>query len=303
MNINKAPIALFAYRRVGHTQRTIDALLQNSEAKDSDLLLFCDGPKGEEDLESVLEVRSFASKISGFKSVKTIFRERNLGLAKSILTGVAEVLSNYDSIIVLEDDIVIHPQFLEYMNFYLTTFENDERIGCIHGYIYPVSGLPDFFFLKGADCWGWASWKRVWKNFNQDGSDLLGQLQVKKLEYDFDFLGSFPYTQMLRDQINGKNDSWAIRWYADCFLKGLLCLYPGRSLVQNIGLDLSGTHSGLDPLLSPELSVDRMKFVSNLPVKESIAAKKKISRFFRGKQTSIAAVKRFVRRIVSFILK
>ncbi|EPG75805.1 glycosyltransferase, group 2 family [Leptospira fainei serovar Hurstbridge str. BUT 6] len=303
MNNSKAPIALFAYRRVAHTRRTIEALLQNPDAKDSHLILFCDGPKGDDDLESVVALRNFANTVSGFKSVKTIFREHNLGLAKSILTGVTEVLENYNSIIVLEDDIVTHPQFLEYMNFYLTTFENDERVGCIHGYVYPVLGLPEFFFLKGADCWGWASWKRVWKKFNQDGSELLQQLQVKKLESDFDFFNSFPYTQMLRDQIAGRNDSWAIRWYADCFLKGLLCLYPGRSLVQNIGLDLSGTHSGLDPSLSPEFSIDKMKFDDRLPITESIMAKKKISRFFRMKQTSVAKIKRLLRRIVSYILK
>ncbi|TGK09948.1 glycosyltransferase family 2 protein [Leptospira fletcheri] len=290
-----APIALFAYRRLAHTKRTIEALLENAESKYSEIFLFCDGPKNKEVEDSVLEVRNYLSIVSGFKSVKLIFRERNLGLAKSILTGVTEVLAQYDSVIVLEDDIVTHPQFLTYMNYYLKLYENDDRISCISGYSYPIADLPEFFFLKGADCWGWASWSRVWSRLNSNGSELLHQIEGKNLENDFDFYDSFPYTQMLRDQIQGKNDSWAIRWYADCFLKNLLCLYPGRSLVQNIGLDLTGTHSGLNMDLSPEVSKSRFLFTPNLKVEESIVAKKKFARYFKPRKFPFF---RLIRRII-----
>src|SRR5262249_20857247 len=111
------------------------------------------------------------------------------------------------------------------------------------GYCYPTGEpLPETFFLEGADCWGWATWARAWANFDADGSRLLAQLRARKLEHRFDFDGSYPFTRMLGEQIAGRNSSWAIRWHAACFLKGLLTLYPGRSLVENIGNDGSGTH-------------------------------------------------------------
>jgi hypothetical protein len=148
-------------------------------------------------------------------------------------------------VIVLEDDLLPSVHFLRYMNDALHMYERDERVISIHAYAYPVkSALPETFFLRGADCWGWGTWKRGWDLFDADGPKLLRELEQRKLTQDFDLDGSYPYTQMLRDCIAGRNDSWAIRWYASAYLKGKLTLYPGSSQVQNIGADGSGSHVG-----------------------------------------------------------
>jgi hypothetical protein len=183
--------------------------------------------------------------VQGFRSITIIERDKNLGLANSIIDGVTNIVNQYGKVIVLEDDMITSPYFLTYMNSGLTLYEKDERVASIHGYIYPVKNkLPDYFFLRGADCWGWATWKRGWDFFNSDGQFLLNEIKRQKLERLFNFNDSYDYTGMLQMQIDGKVSSWAIRWYASAFLADKYTLYPGISFVKNIGLDGSGTHCG-----------------------------------------------------------
>jgi hypothetical protein len=241
-----APITLFTYSRPDHTRRTVECLLQNTLASESDLIVYSDAARTVEKQPAVDEVRAYLKTITGFHSVTIRLRPENFGLAKSIIQGVTEVIQQTDRIIVLEDDMVTSPHFLTYMNEALERYADDERVASIHGYVYPVDQpLPEAFFLPGADCWGWATWQRGWKNFNSDGQYLLSELKRRKLIHAFDFNGVYPYSKMLEDQISGANDSWAVRWYASAFLAGKLTLYPGRSLVHNIGNDSSGTHCGV----------------------------------------------------------
>ncbi len=240
-----APIALFVYNRPDHTRRTVEALQKNVRALESELIIFSDGPKNTETEKAVHEVRTYIKTIAGFKSVKIIESTTNRGLAQSIIAGVTDVVNRFGRIIVVEDDLVTSPYFLTYMNTGLDLYENEARVASIHGYIYPVkSVLPETFFLRGADCWGWSTWKRAWDIFEPDGAKLLSELQEKDLITSFDMDGSYSYSSMLERQIRGENNSWAIRWHASVFLKNMLTLYPGVSLVQNIGQDNSGTHAG-----------------------------------------------------------
>ena len=145
--------------------------------------------------------------------------------------------------------------FLRFMNDGLDRYADDERVASIHAYIYPLARpAPETFFLRGADCWGWATWRRAWEHFNPDGKTLLQQLEAHGLTRAFDFDGTAAFTEMLENQIRGLNNSWAIRWHAACFLDGLLTLYPGRSLVHNIGNDGSGTHRSDDSAWSSSAS-------------------------------------------------
>lgn len=240
-----APIALFVYNRPDHTERTIEALKQNSLAEQSELLIFSDAPKGDSDFSKVAEVRAYLREITGFRSISIFESEVNKGLSGSIINGVNLVFEKSERIIVLEDDMVTSPFFLEYMNNALELYESNLSVGCVHGWNYQLDTSEideDTFFLPGADCWGWATWKRAWDLFEKDGSKLLQELQLKNLEYTFNRRNTMPFVQMLKDQIEGNNDSWAIRWHASLFLKNKFCLHPVNSLVRNIGMDGSGTH-------------------------------------------------------------
>lgn len=241
----RAPITLFTYARPDHTQRTVEALLRNLDVNEHDLIVYSDAPRTPDKAQAVAAVREYLQTITGFRSVTIHHRTHNFGLAKSIIAGVSEVLSSHERIIVLEDDLVTSRHFLCYVNEALDRFDDDDRVISVHGYVYPVQEmLPEAFFLRGADCWGWATWRRGWSMFNPDGQALLDELKRRDLVKQFDFNGTYGYSEMLESQIKGANDSWAIRWHASAFVADKLTLYPGRSLVHNIGNDSSGTHCG-----------------------------------------------------------
>lgn len=236
-----APIILFVYNRPSHTEQTISALQKNKLADQSDLFIFSDAPKTDDDIKLVQDVRNYIYKIDGFKSVKIVERQKNWGLANSIISGVTDILNQHNKVIVLEDDLLTSPYFLKFMNDSLTFYENERLVGMIHGHIYNISGLPDLFFMYKAGCLGWGTWKRAWNEVSFDGKKLLQEIKENKLEYKFDINKSYPYVKMLSDQVQGKNNSWAIRLYASFILKDMLTFYPGNSLVSHIGFDI-GTH-------------------------------------------------------------
>ena len=259
--MDPAPIVLFVYNRLWHTQQTVESLQNNVLSKQSELYIYSDEANTEKIQKSVNEVRQYIDKIDGFKSVTIIKRIKNFGLAESIIDGVTTIVNQYGRIIVLEDDMVVSPYFLEYMNEALEQFVDDDRIISVHGYVYPVEiELPEPFFLPGADCWGWATWRRGWALFNSDGQYLLDELVRRHLIQEFDYNGAYPFLNMLKDQIKGENDSWAIRWLASAFLANKLTLYPGRSLVNNIGNDSSGTHCNTTEDFDVELSKTSINF-------------------------------------------
>ena len=281
-----APIVLFVYNRLWHTQETINALKKNSLALESELFIYADGAKNEKDSHQVLQVRNYIKGIDGFKKVTIIERDINLGLADSIITGVSKIVDKFDKIIVLEDDLVTSPLFLRFMNDALELYERDNEVASIHGYQYPLKdsqNLPDTFFIKGADCWGWATWSRGWNLFEPNAKKLLNDLHSKGLQKELDFNNSYGYTRMLKNQIDGKVNSWAIRWYVSCFLKRKLTLYPKQSYVQNIGNDDSGTHSTqTDDFFIENLSQELLSLNKLVVFSEDLQAKKSMERYFKS---------------------
>lgn len=272
-----APIALFAFRRSEHLSQCLESLRANPSSARTSLRIFCDGARDEADVDAVERTRQVARAAEGFAQVSVVEQPTNRGLAASVMSGVSEILSEHDRVIVVEDDLVVASDFLEYMNAGLDLYEHDDDVVSIHGFTYAVDEpLPQTFFLRGADCWGWATWRRGWQVFNPDGRQLLAELDERGMRAAFDFDGAYPYRRMLQDQVNGKVDSWAIRWYASAFLAGKVTLYPGRSLVENIGMDGSGTHS----THSESHDARRASFdfpMIRIPTVESPAARKAIS--------------------------
>lgn len=277
-----APIALFAFNRPAHLTSCLESLRANPEAAASALHVFCDGARHAADAEGVAAVRRIARAATGFASVAVVEQPENRGLARSVIAGVTALLACNETVIVVEDDLVVAPGFLRFMNDALDMYARDECVASVHGYVYPVSEpLPDSFFLRGADCWGWATWGRAWRIFEADGAALLRALRERGLERRFDLDGAYPYTRMLAEQVAGRNASWAVRWHASCFLRDMLTLYPGRSLVQNIGNDASGTHCADTGRFTVDIAV-RPSVLQRIPLVESEAARRAFARFLRG---------------------
>lgn len=253
-----APIAFFAYKRPEHTKRSLESLHQNLGAKDSELFIYCDGVKRPEDSESVELVRKIVKSQKWCGTVHIIEREQNIGLANSIISGVTEICDRYGKIIVIEDDLVLSPYFLKFMNASLDLYKNESRVMQVSGYIFPVNldiVKTDTLFLPFTTSWGWATWKRAWDCF--DPSSINNDYEIiknnVKRKCQFNLNNSYPYFDILNAQINHKIDSWAIRWYLATFLLNGLTLYPKFSLVENIGFDGSGTHCGLSLNFSSDI--------------------------------------------------
>lgn len=244
-----APIALFVYNRPKHTARTLKFLQQNELASESRLFVFSDGARSAEDEANVLEVREILKNIEGFKSVEIIARSENMGLANSIIAGVGKLTATYGQVIVFEDDLISSPYTLTYFNEALNRYRNEEKVMHIGAYMYNLkdAGLPQSFFYRAATSWGWATWERAWRHFEPDIDSLMAQFDTaKKTAFSIDH--SMNFWKQMQDFKAGRNNSWAIRWYASIFLKAGLTLNPGQSLINNIGHDGSGIHSGINDI-------------------------------------------------------
>lgn len=292
-----APVALFAYNRPSHLRQVVESLLKNKEASATDLYIFSDGAKNQESASDVEAVREYVRTIVGFRSLSVVERDRNFGLAASVIAGVSKICVSAGRVIVLEDDLVVAPYFLQFMNDGLNRYEEDIRVGSILGYSLPLPiPLPETYFVRGADCYGWATWQRAWKFFELDGSKLLNALMQSKQSEVLDMNGALDFTQMLKDQIAQKNDSWAIRWHASMFLRGMLTLTPNKSLVINIGADGSGTNFGRETLLDTKLANAPVN-LDAIPVVEHYAARVATERYYRSYKSLRARVLRRLLRM------
>ncbi|WP_457390629.1 glycosyltransferase family 2 protein [Roseateles sp. P5_E1] len=242
-----APIALFTFKRPVHTQRTLEALARNPEFLRSELHIFCDGSRRPDEDAAVEATRDVARKFP--HPNKTVHdAPSNRGLAASIISGVGRLCAEHGRVIVVEDDLVVAPVFLDFLNRGLERYENDDRVMQISGHMFPVdlsSNESDAVFLPFTTSWGWATWQRAWKHFDpsmKSFSTVEGSRATRKR---FNLGDAYPYYSMLKKQKAGMIDSWAIRWYLSVFVRDGLALYPRRSLVSNEGFDGSGMNCGV----------------------------------------------------------
>lgn len=268
-----APIVLFVYNRLSHTKQTVEALQNNILAKQSNLYIFSDGPKNET-VEEVNKVRAYIKTISGFKSVTIYESQYNKGLANSIIDGVTQILKQYGKIIVLEDDLETNQWFLTFMNDALNKYENKNNIFMIGGHNVKIK-IPfwytqDYYLVHRSCSWGWGTWLNKWefadwtvKGYNDF---IKNESEIQK----FNRIGS-DVTPMLKSQMEGKIDSWAIRWEFCMFKHDAYCLRPVYSLVNNIGLDGTGVHCGKTDASEITYKLyNKNKYKINLPTKPLI---------------------------------
>jgi hypothetical protein len=238
-----APIGLFAYNRPEHLERTLAALAACPELASSQLTIFCDGAKTPEAHAAVAATRAAARSLAP-KGTRIVERDHNLGLAKSMRTGVSALCDEFERAIILEDDLEVSPTFLTFMNAALDRYADDPRVMQVSGYMFPVeiAGVDDALFVPLISCWGWATWRRAWTQLGSGAAhyERVAASPVERRRFDLD--GGFPYFEMLERQHRGEVDSWGIGWYLDVFAADGLVLYPRLSLVANRGHDGTGAH-------------------------------------------------------------
>lgn len=236
-------IILFTYRRIPN--KTIESLLKNSLAQKSEIFIFSDGYKNEKDKNDVLKVRNYLKTINGFKKITIIEREKKYGLAKNIINGVTKIINQYGNVIVLEDDLIVSSDFLQFMNEALNFYEKDEKIWAISGYTPKLKSLEnydkDVYLSVRANSWGWATWKDRWNSIDWNIKDWQEFKRNRDAIKKFNLGGNDLY-KMLELQMLGKIDSWAIRWCYNQFKHNKYAIYPKCSKIKNIGFDKIGTH-------------------------------------------------------------
>jgi GT2 family glycosyltransferase len=280
-----APVVLFAYNRPEHLRGTLESLAANAGAGETELYIHCDGAKPQADeaeREQVQQVRKVIREKQWCGRVTIVESETNRGLAASIVQGVQDVLSRHGSVIVLEDDLLLAPGFLRYMNDALRCYENDAEVMHISGYMFPVNvDLPETFFLQLTSCWGWATWRRAFAQFEPDARKLLEGLEQRDLLGTFNFDGAYDYAGQLRANAAGALRTWAVRWYASVLLQGGLALFPRKALVANTGFDGSGANCrNPDQRFVHEMGGDIR--VTRSALKESLAARKAVRSALQG---------------------
>ncbi len=276
-------VGIVAYQRPKHLRNCLASLRQNPEFATTEVTVFIDGPRSEPEALLTAQVVAVVESFNAAGNVQAVRRPANLGLARSVIEAVDSQLARHESVIMLEDDLVVSQYFLRFMNEAMRRYRDDARVASVHAYIYPVeTELPETFFLRGADCLGWGTWRRAWSAFEADGHALQAQLRQLGPDAveDFDFGGSYPYSRMLEHQASGHTDSWAIRWYASAFVRGMLTLYPARSLVLHAGGDGSGTNVGMTDVFDVVLSEGPVR-VADIEVEESEEARAAFEAYFR----------------------
>jgi len=281
--MNFAPIIIFIYNRLHHLDRLFNSLQRNDLFKKSKVLIFSDGPKNQIDKDKINKVRESLKKRLIPKNSEIIENDVNLGLSRNVIGGLNKTFQIYDRAIILEDDLELSPFFLNYMNDALNLYETSENVASISGYMYPIEPKKfsnNYFFLKLIESWGWGTWKRAWNIFENDSLQLKKKIDEKQLANEFNFESGISYYKMLTDNINGLNDSWAVRWYASTFLKNMNTLFPSKSFVKNIGVDDSGEHCSYTTVYDTLVNFDYKKLEKNHSL-ESLSDRLVVQSFFR----------------------
>lgn len=240
----KTPIALFAYNRPQHLELALGSLARCDRLDECDLHIFSDGPKSPKQATAVEASRRIGRDWANRLGAEVVERSENCGLSRSVVAGVTELSESYGRVIVLEDDLIVTPDFLKYMIQSLDRYRDEPQVLQISGYMFPVQYSPcsDVFFLPLTTTWGWATWDRAWRIFDWEATGSREKLADPQVRWRFNLDDSYPYTTMLKDRLKGRNDSWGILWWWAVFSVGGLVLHPKQSLVWVGGWDRSGTH-------------------------------------------------------------
>jgi len=303
--IRKTPVALFIYNRPAHARLALESLSRCRRLDECVLRIYCDGPKRVEDSASTTTAREVAHEWAARLNAEMIERDTNLGLARSVVTGVSELCDQYGRVIVVEDDFLLGPSFLDYMLTALDRYADEPNVYQISGYMFPIrhAPSPDAFFLPLTTTWGWATWSRAWQVFDLNLADAP-ELSDSEVRRRFNLNNAYPYAEMLERRLRGENDSWGILFWWAVFKAGGLVLHPRKSLVWNGGFDESGTHCGDQAWSSQSPSQiasdpwSSKSFILPEQVALDELALGKVIRFLRSEQSEGNLIERIRRRIL-----
>ncbi|MBG6109878.1 hypothetical protein H4V97_001438 [Flavobacterium sp. CG_23.5] len=278
-----APIVLFTYKRLETLKQTVEVLQNNYLAAASDLYVFSDAAKSKLDIEAVDAVREYIGSIKGFKTVTIYESKLNKGLAQSIIEGVNEIIKEHEKVIVLEDDLVSSPNFLNYMNEALNFYRNKSKVFSITGFSVPINNgqsEADVYFALRSSSWGWATWKDRWSSIDWDVKDYSEFKKDSNSRRNFNKMGS-DMSDMLDRQMQGRISSWAIRWCYHQFKNDLFSVHPFVSKIDNIGFNSPDASNTKEKFSRYQTTLDKGEKITFQFSKEIHLEPKIISQFIK----------------------
>ncbi len=236
--MKSTPIALFCHKRLDTLKKCINALVKCPESCISELIIFSDAAASEKVANKVIAVREYIATITGFNSIKIISREMNLGVDYNLIDGLTYMKNEYDQFIVVEDDLIVEPNFITYLNEALEFYRENKNIHTISAFNW-IENIPhdypyDIYFTKRFWPWGWATWSDRMKNIDWEIEDKKEFLNSKRTQTEFNKWGS-DRSMMLTNVIKGEIRTWDIQLDYHFFKENASHVFPVKSLVDNIG--------------------------------------------------------------------
>lgn len=302
-----APIIVFTYLRFTKLRTLVNKLKKNKESKMSDIYFFSDNSKYVKDKKKISKIRKYLKNIRGFKKKKIVLRKTNYGNGKNIIDGITYVLKKEKSAIILEDDIIIGTNFLNFMNTCLKKYEPIKKVWHIGGWSFDLNRVSkyDIFFSKNMQPWGWATWQSRWKYFEKNPKKLIKYFEKNKDKiFEFNLNNTVDSFKQILDNYNNKKDTWAIFWNANIFMNNALCVSPHKSIVQTNGFDNFSTNvhpKHFTNIIFKTVINKKNKFILPDKVKEDINFNRDFRNFYFKKVGIFFRIKKYLKFLKRFV--
>ena len=254
----KTPITLLIFNRPDTTEKVFEAIRQ---ARPQKLFVIADGPRLDKpgEAEKCAATRAIIERVDWECEVFKNYSDVNLGCGKRPATGISWVFEQVEEAIILEDDCLPHPTFFRFCEELLEKYRDESQVLSICGSNYKMGNQSySYYFSRYFICWGWATWRRAWYNFDFEMKRLPGLLEKGWLE---EFLGDPKVAQLWHKNFQkvycaSPIHIWDYQWQFAAWLQNGLFIRPNANLISNLGFGAEATHT-----------IDNYSYYASLPFK------------------------------------
>lgn len=268
--MTKSPILFLIFNRPDTTARVFESI---REAKPGKLYIAADGPRtsraGEAELCEI--TRQIALNVNWPCEVHTLLRTENLGCKKAVSGAIDWFFENEPEGIILEDDCLPAKDFFRFCDELLEKYRDNPKIGSISGDNFISSHwapAESYYFSKFSHIWGWATWRRAWKQYDVAMSSWpsKGSRFLRQGPFTGNGKAVTYWANIFNKVHKGAIDTWDYQWAFTCFENDWLSCIPKNNLVTNIGFGANATHT-----TSPESKLANLKTGSiNFPLQDPV---------------------------------
>ncbi len=241
----ETPVVLIIFKRVDATQKVFNVIRQMQPRK---LLVIADGPRldREGEAEKCQQTRAIVDQVDWDCEVLRCFSEQNLGCGVRISTGLSWVFEHVEEAIILEDDCLPHPTFFTFCSEMLERYRNEPQVMSVSGCLFARSPNPQsYYFSHYLSCWGWATWRRAWQQFDFEMAKLPELLEQGWLHQ---YLPSQEIADFWERRFRAvyeseRGDVWSYQFQFASWVHNALSIRANANLIANIGMDADATHT------------------------------------------------------------